>query len=126
MISSRKIEDLIPELQELYKQFKATMTTEEQDFIVTSTYRDQECQDKLFAQGRTQTGVVVTWAKHSKHTDREAFDIAMLKNGKITWVTKDYLKAVEIGLSVGLDAGGAWLTKKDYPHFQYVRKVIGA
>ena len=123
MISSRKIEDLIPELQVIYHDFEKAMKEAGEDFIVTCTFRDQEMQDRLYSQGRTTPGAVVTWAKHSKHTDREAFDIAILKNGKITWVTKDYQKAVEIGLSVGLDAGGAWKTKKDYPHMQYKEVV---
>jgi peptidoglycan L-alanyl-D-glutamate endopeptidase CwlK len=91
------------------------------DYMITCTYRSQEEQDRLYAQGRTAPGVVVTWAKHSRHTDREAFDIAILKNGKISWRTEDYKRPAEIGEEVGLSAGGHWKTNRDWPHFELRR-----
>ena len=56
-----------------------------------------------------------------------AFDIAILKDGKVTWDLKvnvnkneiaDYMEAGKIGQTVGLTWGGSWTNFKDYPHFQ--------
>ena len=91
-------------------------------YIVTCTYRSQQEQNPLYEQGRSKPGKIVTWTRNSRHTDREAFDIAILKNGKITWNPADYLDAVKIGKAVGLDAGGAWVKNRDYPHFEKRRE----
>jgi peptidoglycan L-alanyl-D-glutamate endopeptidase CwlK len=114
---SRKIEDLIPEMQELYAKFQARMAQEGVYFIVTATYRPQEVQDKLYNQGRTELGNIVTWTRQSKHTERVAFDIAILKNGKITWSPRDYTIVGKIAEEVGLEWGGSWLNR-DLPHLQ--------
>lgn len=114
---SRKIEDLIPEMQDKYKAFADAMDIVGVDFVVTCTYRSQEEQNVLYAQGRTTPGKVVTWTKNSRHTQRDAFDIAILKNGKITWDDTDYREAGNVGESVGLVWGGRW-NPPDYPHFQ--------
>lgn len=115
---SRNIEDLTPETQELYWKFDAEMKKAGLDYIVTCTYRSQAEQDNLYKQGRTSAGKIVTWTKHSKHTDRIAFDIVMLNNGKVDWKNIElYKKAGEIGKSVGLKWGGDWKIP-DYPHFE--------
>jgi peptidoglycan L-alanyl-D-glutamate endopeptidase CwlK len=63
-------------------------------------------------------GPIVTWTKKSKHTERKAFDIAMIKDGKITWDARDYQKAGEIGTKIGLQWGGNFARNKDYPHLE--------
>ena len=119
-MASRKIEDLNQSMQDKYKKFKEEMDKEEIDFIVTCTYRTQEEQDELYKQGRTTPGKIVTWIKHSRHNayPAEAFDIAIMKNGKISWDDKDYLRAAQIGRDVGLFPGADFPHNKDYPHFQ--------
>ena len=114
---SRDYKDLIPEMQTLYLTFDEEMKKQGQDYVLTCTYRSQEEQDALYNIGRTTPGRVVTWTKNSKHTERKAFDIAIIKFGKVSWLTADYKKAVDIGTQVGLDCGGNW-KKADYPHFQ--------
>lgn len=114
---SRKIEDLTQETQALYREFDRRMKEAGQDYIVTCTYRSQEDQDELWARGRTKPGAKVTWVKHSRHTDREAFDIARLVNGKVSWRVLDYRQAGKIGQEVGLTWGGSWKTP-DPPHFE--------
>ena len=104
-------------MQDKYIQFKARMTDAGIDFIITCTKRTQEEQEELYAQGRTKPGKIVTWTLKSKHIEGRAFDIAILKNGKITWDTADYQQAGEIGESAGLQWGGRWKSP-DYPHFQ--------
>lgn len=124
-MASRKIDDLVPELQEKFYQFRRLADMAGVQFLVTCTYRTQEEQNELYEKGRTKPGKKVTWTLHSKHTDREAFDIAALnENKEITWDLKadvdddsipDYQELGEIGESVGLVWGGRF---NDYCHFQ--------
>lgn len=116
-MASRKIEDLTPELQEIYARFKEKMAEAGISYIVTATYRSPEEQKLLYAQGRSKPGKKVTWTLHSKHIDRKAFDIAVMKGNKITWDARDYEQAAKIGQEVGLIAGYFW-TKQDAPHFE--------
>jgi peptidoglycan L-alanyl-D-glutamate endopeptidase CwlK len=125
-MASRKIEDLVPELQEKFKLFKKMMDDAGIPFMVTCTYRSPQEQLELYAQGRTKPGPKVTWVKHSKHNDRKAFDIAITRDGKPVWDLKvdvsgdqrpDYEQAAYIGQDCGLIAGAFWHTP-DYPHFE--------
>ena len=125
-MASRNPEDLTPAMQALYAIFRDEMEGAGIDFILTCTYRSQKEQDGLYAQGRTKPGRIVTWTKKSKHIERKAFDIAILKNGKITWYANDYKKAGEIGRNLGLKWGGDFKTTKDYPHFEYIEPILGA
>lgn len=124
IMASRKIEDLLPETQIKYHKFASLMSEANIPFLVTCTYRNQEEQDELYRQGRTKTGKIVTWVKHSKHTDKRAFDIAIMKDNKPTWDLKvstnkndipDYREAASLGRQAGLKAGADF---GDYPHFQ--------
>jgi peptidoglycan L-alanyl-D-glutamate endopeptidase CwlK len=56
-----------------------------------------------------------------------ALDIAVVRNGKVTWDGKvdvdgdkvwDYAELGPIGESCGLEWGGRWTTMVDYPHYQ--------
>jgi len=90
--------------------------------IITSTYRDKEEQDALYAQGRTKPGNVVTNAKagQSIHNYKCAFDFVPVINGVAQWSNKAlFTKVGEIGESCGLEWGGRWESFIDMPHFQY-------
>lgn len=63
MINSRKLEDLNPRVKMLCAQFIASCAKQNIDILITSTYRDGESQDALYAQGRTLAGNKVTNAK---------------------------------------------------------------
>lgn len=124
---SRKIEDLIPAMQEKAREFAGKMAETGLPFMFTCTYRSQVEQDALYAIGRTLPGREVTWRKISNHTGRTAFDIAILKDGKPTFDTKisvnendvpDYMEAGQIGESIGLKWGGRFLPSPDYCHFE--------
>lgn len=43
---------------------------------VVETFRTQNRQDDLYAQGRTEPGARVTWTRTSLHTDGRAVDVA--------------------------------------------------
>jgi len=91
--------------------------------VIVSGLRSQQEQDKLYEQGRTTPGQIVTKTRNSMHTQGLAFDIAALdENGSITWSPKDtqfWDKMGTVGKSLGLTWGGDFRTFKDRPHFQY-------
>lgn len=120
MINSRKIEDLTPEVQALCKKFIAECDKVGIDLLVTSTYRDNESQDALYAQGRTAPGNKVTNAKagESFHNYRIAFDVVPVINGKADWNSKRWPEIGAIGKACGLAWAGDWKTFKETAHFQ--------
>ncbi len=121
MINSRKIEDLVPEMQEKCKSFIELCKKNGIDVIITSTYRDYESQQALYDQGRTKPGNKVTNAKpgYSYHNFRVAFDFCPIVNGKAEWNDiKLYTKCGVIGEQCGLEWAGRWVSFKEYAHFQ--------
>lgn len=125
MINSRDLKELHPKVKAMAEKFIASCKKEGIDILVTSTYRDAESQNELYAQGRTKPGKVVTNAKagQSWHNYRLAFDIVPLRNGKPVWGTtgedgKLWKRIGAIGKSVGLEWAGDWKTFQEYPHFQ--------
>jgi peptidoglycan L-alanyl-D-glutamate endopeptidase CwlK len=122
MINSRNLDDLAPPAKQRAEAFIAAAKAKGIDLLVTSTYRDSDSQNALYAQGRTTPGNIVTRAKagQSWHNWRCAFDVVPLVNGKAIWDDQAMWKQVgEIGKSCGLEWAGDWKTFKEYPHFQY-------
>jgi len=122
MINSRNLDDLAPPAKQRAEAFIAAAKAKGIDLLVTSTYRDSESQDALYAQGRSTPGNIVTRAKagQSWHNWRCALDVVPLVNGKAIWDDQALWKQVgEIGKSCGLEWAGDWKTFKEYPHFQY-------
>lgn len=123
MINSRKIEDLLPPVQQRVKAMIDACKAEGIDLLITSTYRDNASQDALYAQGRTAPGKVVTNARagQSFHNYRCAVDVVPLRNGKPVWDSKDAIwqRIGSIGKAIGLEWAGDWKRFKEFPHFQY-------
>jgi len=126
VINSRKLDDLLPIVETMARAFLDRCKDEGIDILVTSTYRDHESQDALYAQGRTKPGRRVTNAKggQSYHNWRVAFDVVPLRGGKPVWGTsgedgKLWQAIGEIGEEIGLEWAGRWKTFKEFPHFQY-------
>ena len=89
------------------------------------TYRSQERQNELYEQGRTTPGSIVTWTKSSRHTQREAVDMAFGGDGKWTW-DGDWDKMIEIASHYGLES----LAPREMAHLQddgkeYNKKSMG-
>lgn len=125
MINSRSIDDLLPPVAERAHALLAACATAGIELLVTSTYRDFESQERLYAQGRALPGQIVTWAGpgDSWHNWRRAFDVVPLRNGKPVWSIRGLDKALwlrvgELGQDCGLEWGGSWARHPDYPHFQ--------
>lgn len=125
MIVSRSLDDLLPPVAERARQLIEVCLNEKIELLVTCTYRDFEAQIRLYAQGRSLPGQIVTWARagDSWHNWRRAFDIVPIRNGKPVWSTRGYdgklwHRVGEIGVSCGLEWGGNWPRHPDFPHFQ--------
>lgn len=91
------------------------------DVFITETYRSQERQNYLYAQGRTRSGQVVTWTLNSNHTPRLAWDIAVAPpKGLYDKATIDKVGA--IAGKLGIEWGGTWKAPNyDAPHFQVAK-----
>lgn len=122
MINSRKIDDLTPQVAALAKKFVAACKKEGIDVLITSTYRDHESQNALYAQGRTKPGKIVTNARggYSWHNFRVAFDFVPIVNGKAQWNDlRTFKRCGAIGKALGLEWAGDWKSFKEYAHLQY-------
>jgi peptidoglycan L-alanyl-D-glutamate endopeptidase CwlK len=145
-MSSREIGDLSLEMQVLFNRLNDKVRRDTWflrngiSLLLICTYRSEEEQAKLYAQGRTTPGRKVTNAKWSKHNATTpqgkpaslAFDGLLLRRGTAIWGTsgdgvdddpsdddKDDLEAWQRygahAKSVGLVWGGDWKLR-DYPH----------
>lgn len=122
MINSRNIGDLHPKVAAMATAFVEKCKEQGIDVLITSTYRDAESQNALYAQGRTTPGAKVTNAKggQSFHNWKCAFDFVPLVNGKAQWDdAKTFEKCGIIGESLGLEWAGRWKSFKELAHLQY-------
>lgn len=94
---------------------------------VTSATRSFAEQDKLYAQGRTAPGKIVTNAKggFSNHNFGIAVDVTIFKGSDDPELAKTpvfesplYKVVGSLGTDLGLEWGGNWTSIKDEPHFQ--------
>lgn len=106
------------------------------DFIITDGIRSTEEQRKLYNQGRTTPGKIVTNAdgvnnksNHQVKTDGYGYAVdlypfyngsAQLSDAKSLKVIADHIKSVAKNLGVTIQWGGDWKFK-DYPHFELVK-----
>lgn len=128
MINSRDLKDLLPDVAFQVRAFIAQCDNKGVQLLVTSTYRDAESQAKLYAQGRTLPGSIITNAKpgESFHQYRVAFDCVPLIQGKPLWTVYDSNDKLlpewevlkEVAARVGLEWAGSWVHFKEYCHFQ--------
>ena len=143
MINSRKIEDLHPHVQPKADRFIFESKKSGIDLLAISTYRDVECQNSLYAQGRTTAGNPCTCGgkfnatgkchKHplglpvtdarggdSYHNYCRALDAAPIVAGKIVWNNAQLWQSIgAVAKSCGLDWAGDWRKFKEMDHFQF-------
>lgn len=144
---SRKIDDLIPDMQPKVWVWINKCRDKGHDVVVTCTKRNQSVQDALYAQGREPLAVVntmrrycglwkiseaenkiITWTRASMHVEGKALDFAIRgKDHVLTWNPKvdidddkipDYEECGVLAESVGLKWGGRF-TNSDRPHIEY-------
>jgi peptidoglycan L-alanyl-D-glutamate endopeptidase CwlK len=122
MINSRSLDELHPVVQAKCQAFLDKCEAQGIDVIITSTYRDSESQEALYAQGRTAPGKCVTNVRggFSYHNWRVAFDFVPCVNGKCVWNDNDlWERCGTIAEECGLEWGGRWTKFVDKPHCQY-------
>lgn len=113
----RDIGELTLSAQKACNLFMAECKRQGLNILITETYRSQERQNYLYAQGRTRAGKKVTWTKNSRHTSRRAWDICKNIKGE-EYSDKDFFKKCgEIARSFNITWGGDWKTP-DTPHFE--------
>lgn len=119
---SNKIELLNPALQAKANQLIQLCADNGITIKLSQTWRTKEEQNAIYAQGRTIPGMIVTKCVYpqSLHCWGMAFDIVVIKNGKATWDTAEYIKVGKLcqKANIGLEWGGSWITFRDYPHYQ--------
>ncbi|GLC88713.1 M15 family metallopeptidase [Lysinibacillus piscis] len=87
------------------------------NIFITETYRSQERQNYLYAQGRTRPGQIVTWTLQSNHKSRLAWDIAVGPPQSLYDVAT-LGKVGAIARKLGITWGGDWVGNIDRPHFE--------
>ncbi|MDA8088306.1 MAG: M15 family metallopeptidase [Nitrospiraceae bacterium] len=135
---SRDINSLVPVVRERLLQLEAGAKQLGIEFITVYTLRTEAEQHALFAQGRKtvdevnrlrkEAGLapitegqnrIVTRLLTSVHMFGCAFDVAILKDGKIDWQdTYSFERLGAVGESLGLRWGGRF-TFRDWGHFEY-------
>lgn len=125
-MASRRFEDLHPDFQpiarEIIKRVNQKITSGWEAFI-TDGLRDMEEQRRIYAQGRTAPGKIVSNAKpgQSPHNFGLAIDVAFKRksDGKVAWLYQFYDNYVApVARSLGCDWGGDWKDFVDRPHIQ--------
>ena len=120
---SRDITMCHPQLQELANKLIAECKKQGLIVKLGECFRSVSEQDALYAQGRTTSGSIVTYAKGSSYSSMHqwgvAFDI-IRNDGKGAYYDNDgwFSKVGKIGKALGLEWGGDWTSPVDKPHFQ--------
>lgn len=123
-MTQRSLSGLNPKLKPLAEQFIDIAVQQGIGVVITQGYRSSAEQDRLYQQGRTTKGPIVTNAKpgSSKHNYGVAFDVALVdERGQPTWKSSTpgvWDKLGQIGESLGLKWGGRWKGFVDRPHFE--------
>lgn len=118
--TERNILKLLPEVQQIARTLVQKAAENGIKIKVISGLRTYEEQDKLYAQGRTKAGSVVTYARggQSNHNFGIAFDIGVFEGTKYLTESDKYKAVGVLGMDLGLEWGGNWKTIVDEPHFQ--------
>lgn len=126
-MASNLTSDLHPALNAAYQAAKAKWIEahpEGPTVVLTCTYRSNEEQAKLYAQGRTANGPKVTNALpgHSAHNfyPARAFDIGFIRGKKMDWTNELFNEFATILLaqSKNVTWGGHFKSIMDRPHFE--------
>ncbi len=136
---SRSLDDLNPSFRPYADKFLAALTAAGIDYVVSSTLRPLEEQEKLYAIGRTVPGKIVTRAKpgFSAHNYGLAMDVYPLIHGKLCTNTAEGDELSDpnwklygaLAKQCGLEWGGEFKTFPEGPHVQmpvwryYIPKV---
>ena len=122
MLDSRDIALLRPDVEANCRKWLERCKAAGLNVLITSTVRDREYQEYLYAQGRTRPGSIVTNAKiPTFHADTAglAFDFCKNVKGHEYDDTAFFKKAAAIAKEMGFSWGGDWKSFVDRPHIQW-------
>lgn len=115
---SRDINLLTPDTKSKFLQLKQEAQKHGIRIEAICTYRSPEDQKVLYEKGRINGDHKVTWVKHSRHSDKEAFDVAVFEGASVIWNPDRYIQLGNIAKTIGgLTWGGDWKVR-DYGHFE--------
>lgn len=119
-LNAERLSKVDPVLATKCRQLIELANQNGQFLLVTQGFRSIAEQNKLYAQGRTTKGKIVTNAKggQSNHNFGRAVDFAFIVNGEVSWNDKLYKQIGVWAKVVGLKWGGNWKSFKDYPHVE--------
>lgn len=123
--SENRLKNVIPELAEKVRTISQQLLDRHHFQIeVVSAFRSVEEQNKLFAQGRTAPGKIVTKARggQSWHNFGLAVDVCPFKNGLFLWNADNqtWLTIANCAKLYGLESGYFWKFQ-DKPHLQLTK-----
>ena len=108
-----------PDLQAKAKALADNAHAAGLDIKINEGYRSHEAQDKLYAQGRTEPGKIVTKAKGGQSWHNYGIAIDVIFHGKNPYGEEhDWDALGKAGEDAGLEWGGRWTKMVDRPHFQ--------
>jgi peptidoglycan hydrolase-like protein with peptidoglycan-binding domain len=117
-----QLSGLQPETRALAQEAFRRAAADGLNVFVVSALRSYAEQHRLYMQGRTTPGGIVTKADagQSYHNFGLAFDFCVAKNGHAVWDPRlpEWQAFVAIGKGLGLEWGGDWRSFKDPPHLQ--------
>ena len=129
--SAKNVITMHPKVQEIFRNWIAESQmlakAHGYEYKAISGNRTWDEQAKIYAQGRTSPGKIVTNAKpgYSNHNYGIAVDMGVFKDGKYLDELKPaeaeafHNKAAIIAEKYNIEWGGNWKSFKDYPHFEY-------
>jgi peptidoglycan L-alanyl-D-glutamate endopeptidase CwlK len=115
--SAERLAQVHPDLQKVFNQ---AITDSPLDFSITEGLRTKERQKALFDAGKSQT-------MNSRHLTGKAVDIAVIRDGEITWdiryyrIVTDHIKKVAKELDIPIVCGIDWVSFVDGPHIELHR-----
>lgn len=117
-----RIDGLQPKARRLAQAAFDDAAKEGVGVMVTQGLRTFAEQQRLFDQGRTTPGQIVTRARpgQSYHNFGLAFDFVVVRNGQAVWDQNDadWRRFVQICKGHDFEWGGDWRSFKDFPHLQ--------
>ena len=119
----RDITQCHPKLQKLADELVTACERKGVPIKIGECFRTVAEQDALYAKGRTVPGNIVTRAKGSSYSSMHQWGVAFdffRNDGKSAYENSDgfFQKVGQIGVALGLEWGGNWVSIKDMPHFQ--------
>ncbi len=121
-LSQRSKDKLVGVHPKLVAVVERAIEITDRDFMVLEGLRTPERQKEMVASGKSKT-------LNSRHLTGRAVDLAVLRNGKVTWVWEEYeylagiMKQAAAELGVKIIWGGDWEKFRDGVHFELAPEV---